>query len=425
MRRQLPLFFKITSRRIMDDFKRKPINRAQPTPRASRPISPTPSIHTPDTPSAEPPVISVDTSPPLPPTGPQPIEPAQPTGLIKKPVNKKKRLIIWIAVIVVALLVMLGGLVIWYKVQLSPVDTKSSNKVLVTIDSGATPAAIANTLKSKSLIRDENIFLWYTRITGTQNYLQAGTYRLSPSESTPEIVDHLKNGNVDTFNITFLPGATLAQNRKVFLNAGYTAQEVDAALSATYTNSPLFDSKPASADLEGYIYGDTYKVGAGDSVQEILQTAFDEFNKVVQDNNLVAQYQSHGLSLYEGITLASIVQREAAGGDEAGIAQVFYSRLALNMPLGSDVTYQYIADKMGVARDPNIDSPYNTRKYPGLPPGPISVPGKAALLAVANPASTDYLYFLNGDDNVTYFSKTLDEHEANIKNHCQVKCQSL
>ena len=116
---------------------------------------------------------------------------------------------------------------------------------------------------------------------------------------------------------------------------------------------------------------------------------------------------------------------EAAGGDEAGIAQVFYSRLALNMPLGSDVTYQYIADKLGVPRDPNLDSPYNTRKYTGLPPGPISTPGKAALLAVATPATTDYLYFLNGDDNVTYFSKTLDEHEANIKNHCQIKCQAL
>lgn len=403
----------------MDEFRRKPVNRVH-SPRPPRPSLVKPSAEVPSIP----PEVNVEAPVPLAPTAPQPIEPAVGNQLPKKPATKKKRTLMWIAGVVGVLLIILGGIVVWYEIQLSPVDAKSQNKVVVNIDSGSTPAAIASTLKDKKLIRDETVFLWYTRITGTQNYLQAGTYRLSPAESTKEIVDHLKNGNVDTFNITFLPGATLAQNRQAFLNAGYTAQQVDDALKASYT-SPLFDTKPASADLEGYIYGDTYQVGAGDTVEQILQTAFDEYAKVVADNDLVAKFQSHGLTLYQGITLASIVQREAAGGDEAGIAQVFYSRLAQNMPLGSDVTYQYIADKMGVPRDPNLDSPYNTRRYAGLPPGPISTPGKAALVAVANPATTDYLYFLNGDDNVTYFSRTLDEHEANIKNHCQVKCQSL
>jgi UPF0755 protein len=107
------------------------------------------------------------------------------------------------------------------------------------------------------------------------------------------------------------------------------------------------------------------------------------------------------------------------------IAQVFYLRLAQSMPLGSDVTYQYIADRTGVARDPDLDSPYNTRRYAGLPPGPIATPGLKALLAVANPAQTDYLYFLSGDDDITYFGRTFQEHEANIKNHCQEKCQIL
>jgi UPF0755 protein len=95
------------------------------------------------------------------------------------------------------------------------------------------------------------------------------------------------------------------------------------------------------------------------------------------------------------------------------------------MPLGSDPTYQYAADKMGVPRSTTLDSPYNTRRYPGLPPGPIAVPGEKALVAVVSPAEGDYLYFLSGDDDVTYFSRTFEEHEQNIVTHCQKKCQIL
>ena len=95
------------------------------------------------------------------------------------------------------------------------------------------------------------------------------------------------------------------------------------------------------------------------------------------------------------------------------------------MPLGSDVTYQYIAEKTGQPRDPNLDSPYNTRKVTGLTPGPISSPSQAALDAVATPASGDYLYFLAGDDDKMYFARTNEEHEQNIQKHCQKKCQIL
>ena len=146
---------------------------------------------------------------------------------------------------------------------------------------------------------------------------------------------------------------------------------------------------------------------------------------MLEQNQLQEAFAEQGLSLYEGITLASIIQREAIGGDEPQIAQVFYSRLSIGMELGSDVTYQYIADKTGVARDVNLDSPYNTRRYVGLPPGPIASPGVDALLATANPAEGDYLYFLSGDDDVTYFARTLEEHETNIREHCQQKCQII
>ena len=156
-----------------------------------------------------------------------------------------------------------------------------------------------------------------------------------------------------------------------------------------------------------------------------MKRTFAEYYKVVQQEKLVQGFARHNLNLYQGITLASIIQREASSPqDQKQVAQVFYSRLAIDMTLGSDVTYQYIADKTGVQRSPDLDSPYNTRRFPGLPPGPIATPGLTALQAVASPATGDYLYFLSGDDNVTYFAVTNAEHESNIVDHCKVKCST-
>ena len=401
----------------MDEFRRRPLNRVTRPQGVVSPIS-TAGAQSPVQPSPQP------VTPP--PVAPQPISEIPQSSPSPKKKSWKKITLWSLAGILLVALLTVGGIFWWYNAQLAPVDASNKDKKLVVIESGSTPTQIAQTLKDEALINNPTAFLWYARVNGVQNNLQAGTYRLSPSESTPEIIEHLSSGKVDTFSITFLPGATLADNRKVLIGAGYSEEEVDAALLKSY-ESPLFAGKPAGADLEGYIYGETYSFGTDTSVEAILEHVFKEFNGVIEENNLVAAYQTQGLSLYEGITLASIIQREASqkGDDMPQIAQVFYSRLSLGMPLGSDVTYQYIADKTGVARDPNLDSPYNTRKYAGLPPGPIASPGKKALLAVAEPATGEYLYFLSGDDNITYFGRTLDEHNANIKNHCQEKCKIL
>jgi len=356
---------------------------------------------------------------------PQPIE-SSPSGLeVKKKWSKKKKILLFVAMdLVVLALGLLTTGYFWYQSQLDPVAKGTDELVKITIEQGSTPAAIGTLLEEKKVIKSSQAFSIYVRLSGTQSKLQTGSYRLSPGDSTPEIVTHLTKGNVDTFNITFLPGATLAENKKVFIAAGYSEDEVTTALAATY-DSPLFEGKPSSADLEGYIYGETYNFATEATVEDILARTFSQYNSVIVENGLVAAYKARGLSLYEGITLASIIQREASGGDEAQIAQVFYSRMAQGMVLGSDVTYQYIADKTGVERDTNLDSPYNTRRYPGLPPGPISVPGLAALKAVATPAAGDYLFFLSGDDNVTYFARTNAEHEQNIVDYCKVKCSIL
>jgi UPF0755 protein len=368
----------------------------------------------------------------------QPIN-GQPSGL-KIPKNttlhKNWGLIISLAVVALILISIIAGYV-WFQVQLSPAGSDKHQFIKIKIAQDSTSSQISQQLQDKKIIRSALVFDIYVRLSDKGSKLQAGTYRLSPADSTAQIVDHFTKGSVDQYEITFYPGATLTDNSNksvkqdvtsVLKKAGYSESEISEGLSDTYdtvNDKLLFADKPASADLEGYIYGDTYSISDGATVHDIIQRVLDKFYGVVQGSNLVERFKAHKLNLYQGIVLASIIQREAStASDQAQVAQVFYSRMDAGMTLGSDVTYQYIADKTGVARDPNLDSPYNTRRFTGLPPGPIASPGLSALQAVATPASGDYLYFLAGDDGVMYFAHTSAEHDANIAKHCKINCST-
>jgi len=342
----------------------------------------------------------------------------------------------WIAAGLLAIIILgCGALFAWYQLSLRPVQASSTDKVRVTIKPDSSAAQIGALLKEKNVIRDERAFALYTRISHTRSQLKAGTFTLSPAESTPKIVSHIMAGVNDQYTVTFYPGATLniastsadktPSHRQVLEKLGFSKEEIDAAFATDYSQDYpiLFAGKPASADLEGYIYGETYQVAAGSSVRQILMRTFDEYQTKIEENKLVDLFKQHNLSLYQGITLASIIQREVpTKEDQKQVAQIFYTRLSKDMMLGSDVTYHYAADKLGVPRDHTLDSPYNTRIHTGLPPGPIASPGLSSLLAVANPAAGDYVYFLSGDDDKTYFARTNEEHEANIRDHCTVKC---
>jgi UPF0755 protein len=339
--------------------------------------------------------------------------------------NPLRSALIVVTVLLVLIIGALAATATWYVKMLDPVDPSSSEEVLFELKTGESSRTIAERLENEKLIKNARAFLIYLMLTGNTSNLVSGSYVLKASWSVSEIVDLISDGKVSSFEVTFLPGGTLSDARNVLLALGYSAADVDAALTKNYDHLAL-KSKPESADLEGYIFGDTYKFDYGATAEDIIKRCLDEFYKVIRDEDLTAKYQGLGLSLYEGITLASIVQREVFDpADQKQVAQVFYKRLAEDMMLGSDVTYQYAAGKLGVERDVNLDSPYNTRRYKGLPPGPIAAPGVSALLAVAAPADGDYLYFLSGDDDKTYFARTLYEHEQNIINYCQVKCSIL
>jgi len=347
-------------------------------------------------------------------------------------VISKKRIAVILVTVLIPVVAIAAALV-WYYNAISPVSSDASQKQVIKIIPGSSPAQIGQTLKEAGIIKNEFAFDLYTRIHGTRSNLQAGSYRLSPGESVKQIVEHLVAGRVDQFRLTFFPGATLRDTSNtpeiektdvtsVLLRAGFSEDEINKALDKKY-NHPLFETKPASTDLEGYVYGETYDFETNSSVEDILMRTFDEYYATLTRNNLIDGFKKQHLTLYEGITLASIIQREVpTSDDQKQVAQVFFTRLKTDMPLGSDVTYQYAARKMGVAPTPELKSPYNTRIVKGLPPGPIATPGLTALKAVAQPAEGDYVYFLSGDDDKTYFSRTQEEHEAAIKNHCAVKC---
>jgi UPF0755 protein len=225
----------------------------------------------------------------------------------------------------------------------------------------------------------------------------------------------------------------LAAARARLKEKGYTDEQITQAFNAKYDHAVL-KTKPADASLEGYIYGETYEFFAGVSVEEILERTFDQLEMEVKENNLEAAFKAQGLTLHEGIVLASVVQRESGvlPNDMPMVAQVFLKRLSLGVPLGSDAIIAYYADQQVENRDKSdmsyLDTtpcPWNSRRCAGLPPTAISSPGAGALNAVAHPADTDYLYFLTGDDGKMYYGRTEAEHEQNKVNYCQQMCLIL
>lgn len=387
-------------------------------------------------PQKRPPTEEKPVQPPVvPPTLPTPIQPeSQPqtprlgdkAGLSVSRMSRSK-IILWIMACLAALLVAASvSVAIWYHWALGPVARDDKSEVRLVVESGATSATIADTLHDHELIRSKLAFNFYTQLSGTRNKLQAGGYVLSPSQDVASIVEHMVDGKTDEFNITISPGLTLDELRDQFKKDGFSDAEITQALNASYDH-PLLASRPAGATLEGYIYPETYRQNASQPLGELLERSFDQMYDTLKEKGYLDEFAKRGLSIHQAVILASIVQKEVKNPvDQKQVAQVFYKRLAEGIQLGSDVTYMYAAKQMGVTGTPSLESPYNTRKYVGLPPGPISNMNPSALDAVAAPAAGDYLYFVAGDgadEGKTFYSRTEEEHNANIAAHCHVLCR--
>ncbi len=299
-----------------------------------------------------------------------------------------------------------------------PAAGPGADLIPVRVVTGSGTRTIGRELERLHVIRSAECFVVWARLLGAEGRLQAGVYALSPSLPPPIVVLHLKQGQGAQQGVTIPEGFDLAQIAAALTDAGLA----DGAAFLTLAGDPqavLADmdlSFPVpGASLEGYLFPDTYRIAPGTATRTILRTMVARFQQVlapmIEATPLPAGFDVHAL-----VTLASLVEKEAKVAEERPlIAAVFLKRLELGMPLQSDPSVKYVLPHPPLhlsLEDIAVDSPYNTYKYPGLPPGPIASPGRDAIAAVLAPARTDYLYFVARGDGTHIFSRNYQEHLA-------------
>lgn len=329
---------------------------------------------------------------------------------------KRRQIQILVGVVAACLVASVITLYVSYRLELRAAQPDNSATQAFQVTAGQSAPVIARALEEAGLIRNSTAFVTYVNLHGLRPNLKAGTYELSASWPASQIAATIAGGRTLTRRLVIPEGYTLTQIRKAFIDSGFKGPEFDAALKASHSQS-ILAGRPSGVSLEGYLFPDSYEIGATTTAAGLVDTMID--NLAAKSGAIYTQaFAAQGLTYHQGLTLASIVEREVnIPADRPVVAQIFLKRLRTGQTLGSDVTTEYAAALLGVPFDVNLDSPYNTRKSIGLPPGPICNPGISAMDAVAKPATTDYLYFLSGNDGKTYFAKTYAEHQQNIAKH--------
>jgi UPF0755 protein len=307
-----------------------------------------------------------------------------------------------------------------------PVDSFGTD-IQFKIEIGETTPSVIGRLWEAGLISNPAAFRTYLRYSGLDTTLQAGTYTLNPRMAPVELAQALQDATPKQVSFPILPGWRMEEIAAALPTSGLNITPNDFLMAAQSPPAGYSFSEQISSgnSLEGFLFPDSYIFDREISTQDLLKTLLDNFEQQVTPR-LRERYEQQDLSLLEAVTLASIVQREAVAEDEMPlIASVFYNRLAIGMKLDTDPTVQYSIGYNArqntwwtnplSLEDLQIDSPYNTYLYPGLPPGPIANPGLAALRAVAFPAQTPYYYFRAGceEDGRHSFSVTFEEHLQN------------
>lgn len=302
-----------------------------------------------------------------------------------------------------------------------------STVLVFTINPGETAATIAPRLQRDGLITDAQLFLWLVRYRGVDVELEAGDYELRPNMTMDEIVETLQHGRLTEVSVTIPEGrraeevAALLEEQRI-VDSGVFMALVDAG---GFAYDFLLDRpEGAPTSLEGFLFPETYRIpvdyDASQVIDLLLATFAERFSPEMRQ-----MAADRGMSIYEVVTLASIVEREAVIAEERPIiAGVYLNRLEQGMYLQSDPTVQYALGyqeetgqwwkiPMSLEEDTQFDSPYNTYLYPGLPVGPICSPGLASLQAALEPAETAYLFFFSRFDGSHAFAETYEEHLRN------------
>ena len=290
-------------------------------------------------------------------------------------------------------------------------ESGRSEGIEVTIHRGMTPQEIAALLNEKGVIPSQTRFLFGAKLLGVTRSLQAGHYTFRQQRTNYSVLRKLSKGLVQTQYVTIPEGSRATRIASIFRQE----LSIDSTrIMVLVTDTAFCRSLGIEAStLEGYLYPDTYRFPLNPTTEEVLEHMVSEFREIF-DDSLVNRMQQVNMSLHEVVTLASIVEGEAAlDAERPIIAALYLNRLKRRMLLQADPTIQYII-KNGPRRllnkDLQIDSPYNTYLYPGLPPGPVNNPGIASIRAVLYPASVDYLYMVANGDGSHTFSRSIENH---------------
>ncbi|MGH9315142.1 MAG: endolytic transglycosylase MltG [Vicinamibacterales bacterium] len=289
----------------------------------------------------------------------------------------------------------------------------------VEIPPGSPVSVISQRLVDAGVVSDRLAFRYALWVTGESRRLQAGEYRFDRPMPPTEVVRKLARGDVFLRPITFPEGLTIREMAALFEKAGLgDAAEFTRAAGRKDLVASLDSQAP---DLEGYLFPDTYTLPRRATADRLIELMVAGFEKAF-DETLRADTAARGLSVREAVTLASLVEEETAKPEERPlVAAVYANRLKMGMGLQCDPTVIYALQRAGrftgnIRReDLQIDSPYNTYRYAGLPPGPIASPGRASLEAAVRPADVPYIYFVSRNDGSHEFAATLQEHNANVE----------
>ena len=317
---------------------------------------------------------------------------------------------------IVGVLIVGGGLGALYLIP-NTFAQDDGTQVLV-IEKGQTGSEIADMLFERGLIRSTQGFKLWLYLSGTNDKLQTGHYQIPNKVTVRELISLLQEGHVESIRVTIPEGYTVGDIAIVLEKNQIMKAKDFLAEAKTFIPYPYMKgTKPATYPVEGFLFPSTYEIPVGATPREVIQMMADEMNRYLTPA-VKKQIQAQHMSIHDFVTLASIVERESLfDADRPTIAGVFKKRLAHGIPLQSDATISYV---LGYAKenvtigDTQLQSPYNTYVSKGLPPGPIANPGKKSLDAVLHSENTDYLYFVADKEGHNHFSKTYEEHLAEV-----------